>query len=68
MGGRLSVVSFAERGVLGAIPTSGCQTGAAMIVNVHPVDELFRIRAQIKNLQEREGQLREELLSGRCGL
>ena len=39
-----------------------------MIANIHPVDELARVRAQIKTLEEREGQLREELLSGRVGL
>ena len=36
--------------------------------NLHPADELARVRAQIKTLEEREGQLREELLSGRVGL
>jgi hypothetical protein len=39
-----------------------------MIPNTHPVDALARIRAEIKNLTERENQLRQELISGRCGL
>jgi hypothetical protein len=39
-----------------------------MIANIHPADELARGRAQIKTLEEREAQLRDELLSGRVGL
>jgi hypothetical protein len=39
-----------------------------MITNLHPTDELARVRTQIKTLEEREAQLREELLSGRVGL
>jgi hypothetical protein len=39
-----------------------------MITNIHPVDELADVRSRIKALEEREGQLREELLSGRVGL
>jgi hypothetical protein len=39
-----------------------------MTTNIHPVDEFARIRSQIRNLEEREGQLRKEVLSGRCGL
>jgi hypothetical protein len=36
--------------------------------NLHPVDELADVRSRIKALEEREGQLRDELLSGRVGL
>jgi hypothetical protein len=36
--------------------------------NLHPADELADVRAQIRVLEERETLLREELLSGRCGL
>jgi hypothetical protein len=39
-----------------------------MTTNAHPVDELADVRSRIKALEEREGQLRDELLSGRCGL
>jgi hypothetical protein len=39
-----------------------------MTSNVHPADELADVRSRIKVLEEREGQLREELLSGRVGL
>jgi hypothetical protein len=34
------------------------------ITNVHPADELYALRAQIKVLQEREGELRDILLAG----
>lgn len=36
--------------------------------NRHPVDELAEVRTTIKRLQEREAELREELLAGKCGL
>jgi hypothetical protein len=39
-----------------------------MIVNTHPADELADVRSRIKALEDREGQIREELLSGRVGL
>lgn len=31
--------------------------------NIHPADELFTLRAQIKALQEREAELRDALLA-----
>ena len=39
-----------------------------MIMNRHPVDELADIRATIRQLQEREGNLRAAILAGACSL
>jgi hypothetical protein len=34
--------------------------------NRHPVDELGDIRAEIKKLEERDAELREQIISGKC--
>jgi len=39
-----------------------------MNTNRHPVDELADIRATIRHLQEREGNLRAAILAGACSL
>jgi hypothetical protein len=36
--------------------------------NRHPVDELIEVRAKLKALQEREEELRQQILDGTCTL
>jgi hypothetical protein len=36
--------------------------------NTHPVDELIEVRAKLKALQEREEELRQQILDGACTL
>jgi hypothetical protein len=40
----------------------------AAVLNRHPVDELADVRAQIRELQDREAALRQQILTGKCGL
>lgn len=39
-----------------------------MGTNRHPVDELFDVRAEMKRLKSREDELRDLILSSKCGL
>lgn len=36
--------------------------------NIHPADELHEVRAQIRELEERESELRQMFLDEKCGL